>query len=48
MSVPVLVVQMLSNESVWLNCAIGVDLGHVHVINKVDEFLSPRRTIVAA
>ncbi len=34
--VPMIVVQMLSYECVWLYCAIRVHFRHIHVVNKVD------------
>ena len=45
--VPVGVVQMLSDERVRLNCTVRVHLGHVHVVDEVDEFLGARRTVVS-
>ena len=44
--VPVGVVKMLPQQSVWLYSAIGVHLRHVHVIDEVDQLLSARRTIL--
>ena len=44
--IPVGVVKMLSQQSVWLYSAIGIHLRHVHVINEVDQLFSARRTIL--
>ena len=46
--VPVVVVQMLSDQCVGLHCAICVHLWHVHIINEVDEFLCAWRPEVPA
>lgn len=46
-SVPVLIVQMLPDQSVRLYGTIGIHLRHIHVVNEVDQFLGTRRAIVA-
>lgn len=46
--VPMLVVQVLLDKCVGLDCAIGVHSRHVHVIYEVNEFLAPRWAKVAA
>ena len=40
------VVQMLSNESVWLNRSIGIHFRHVHVIQEIDHLFATGWTIV--
>jgi hypothetical protein len=37
---PVVVVEMLPNKRVGLNCTVVVDLGHVHVIAAIEENIS--------
>ncbi len=37
---------MLSDKSVRLHCTICVHLGHVHIVNEVNELLGPRRSII--
>ena len=44
--VPMVVVQMLSNESVWLNRSIGIHFRHVHVIQEIDHLFATGWTIV--
>lgn len=44
--IPVLIVHVLSDQCVWLDCAIGIHFRHVHVVNEVDEFLGPRWAII--
>ena len=44
--IPVGVVKMLPQQSVGLYSTIGVHLGHVHVINEVDQFLSAWGTVL--
>lgn len=46
--VPVLVVEMLSQECVRLHSSVGVHLGHVHVVDEVDETFGAWRAVVAA
>lgn len=43
-----LVVHMLSDQSVRLYGAIFINLGHVDIINKVDETLRPGRPVVSS
>ena len=43
-----LVVQVLPDEGVGLDRAVGIHLRHVHVIDEVDELLCARRPVVAA
>ena len=42
-----LVVHVLPDEGVGLHGAVGVHLGHVHVIDEVDQTLGAGRTVVA-
>ena len=44
--VPMVVVQMLSNESVRLHRSVGVHLRHVHVVQEIDHLLATGWTIV--
>lgn len=43
---PVAPAQVLTDEGNGHGCLIGVELGHVQVINKIDQLLGPRRAIV--
>ena len=43
-----LVVHVLPDEGVGLHGAVGVHLGHVHVVDEVDQTLGARGTIVAS
>lgn len=44
--IPVVVVQVLPKERVWLDSAVRVHLGHVHVINEVHQLLVAWRAVV--
>lgn len=46
--IPVGVVQVLSDKGMRLNGAISIYLRHIHVIHKVDEFFSARRSKIPA
>ena len=41
---PVLVVQVLPDECVRLDCPIGIHLRHIHVVNEVDKLLGAGRS----
>ena len=42
------VVHVLTNERMRLHCSIRVHFWHVDVVDKVDQFLGPWRSVVAA
>ena len=44
--VPMVVIDVLSDESVRLNCAISIDFRHVHVIDEINQSLCSRGTVV--
>ena len=42
------VVEVLSDKGMWLHGEVLIDLGHVHVVDEVDQAASSGRTEVAA
>ena len=44
--VPMAVVEVLTDQSVWLYCEVLIYLRHIHVVNEIDETLGARRTVV--
>ena len=44
--VPMTVIHVLSDQRMRLHCTVCVDLWHVHVVHKVDQFLVARWTKV--
>lgn len=45
---PVAIVQMLPDDHVWLHSPIGINLGHVHVIDEIDKLLVAWGAIISA
>ena len=45
-AVPVAIVHVLSDDCVRAHRPVAVDLGHVHVIQEVDQLLASRRAVV--
>lgn len=41
-----LVIQMLSDQSVGLNGTIGIYLGHIHIVDEINEGLISWRSVV--
>ena len=46
--IPVIIIQVLSNESVRLDSTVSVYHWHVHVVDEVNEFLCSGRSVVSA
>lgn len=44
--VPMIIVHVLPNDRMWLDCSIRVDFWHVHVVNEVYQSFVPWWSVV--